>query len=43
MFTRAKKILASELMYALGMDEQEVEEHLYALLTESGKVPVAAK
>src|SRR6201992_979066 len=32
MFTRAKKILASELMYALGMDEQEVEEHLYGLL-----------
>ena len=41
-------------MYALEMDEQEVEEHLYALLTESGsngnghgngngKVAVAAK
>ena len=54
MFTRAKKILASELMYALEMDEQEVEEHLYGLLTESnghsrangngnGKVAVAAK
>ena len=28
MFTRAKKILASELMYALEMDEEEVEEHL---------------
>ena len=26
MFTRAKKILASELMYALEMDEQEVED-----------------
>ena len=35
MFTRAKKILASELMYALEMDEQEVEEHLYGLLIES--------
>src|ERR1700750_277466 len=35
MFTRAKKILASELMYALGMDEQEVEEHLYVLLIET--------
>ena len=35
MFTRAKKILASELMYALEMDEQEVEEHLYGLLVES--------
>jgi CarD family transcriptional regulator len=42
MYTRAKKILASELMYALEMDEQEVEEHLYSLLAESGKVPVAA-
>jgi len=48
MFTRAKKILASELMYALEMNEQEVEEHLYGLLAESngngnGKVAVAAK
>jgi CarD family transcriptional regulator len=49
MFTRAKKILASELMYALEMNEEEVEEHLYGLLTESGngngngKVAVAAK
>lgn len=33
MFTRAKKILASELMYALEMDEQEVEAHLYGLLS----------
>ncbi len=37
MFTRAKKILASELMYALEMDEEEVEEHLYALLVDSGQ------
>ncbi len=36
MYTRAKKILASELMYALEMDEQEVDEHLYGLLTDSG-------
>jgi len=51
MFTRAKKILASELMYALEMDEDEVEEHLQTLLLESyngkrgknGKVTVAAK
>jgi CarD family transcriptional regulator len=46
MFTRAKKILASELMYALEMDEEQVEVHLYGLLTESGssaKVAVAAK
>jgi CarD family transcriptional regulator len=34
MYTRAKKILASELMYALEMDEEQVEEHLYGLLSE---------
>jgi CarD family transcriptional regulator len=33
MFTRAKKILASELMYALEMDEEQVDEHLTGLLT----------
>jgi CarD family transcriptional regulator len=52
MFTRAKKILASELMYALGMDEVEVDEHLQGLLLDSyngqngktnGKVAVGAK
>jgi CarD family transcriptional regulator len=49
MFTRAKKILASELMYALEMTEDEVEQHIYSLLSESsatsgsGKVAVAAK
>ena len=32
MFTRAKKILASELMYALEMDEGEAEEHLDSLI-----------
>ena len=48
MFTRAKKILASELMYALEMDEEEVEEHLYGLLVSAlerqrrRKVAVAA-
>ena len=35
MFTRARKILASELMYALEMNETQVEEHLNSLLTES--------
>jgi CarD family transcriptional regulator len=35
MFTRAKKILASELMYALDKDEEEAEEYLDTLLTES--------
>jgi len=32
MYTRAKKILASELMYALEMNEEEVEAHLHDLL-----------
>jgi CarD family transcriptional regulator len=47
MFTRAKKILASELMYALEMDEEDAESHLDDLLAQSaeanGRVPVAAK
>jgi CarD family transcriptional regulator len=32
MYTRAKKILASELMYALEMEEDEAEEHLDSLI-----------
>jgi CarD family transcriptional regulator len=42
MFTRAKKILASELMYALDKDEEEAEEYLDDLLAHSanGKVAV---
>jgi CarD family transcriptional regulator len=40
MFTRAKKILASELMYALEMDETEAEEHLDNLLAESAGAKV---
>jgi CarD family transcriptional regulator len=32
MYTRAKKILASELMYALEMDEGEAEQHLDSLI-----------
>ena len=47
MYTRAKKILASELMYALEMNEEEVDDYLNTLLAESshsnGKVAVAAK
>ena len=45
MFTRAKKILASELMYALEMGEDEAEAHLDELLSTSasGKVAVSAK
>ena len=45
MFTRAKKILASELMYALEKDEEEAEVYLDELLAESAgeKVAAAAK
>ena len=35
MYTRAKKILASELMYALDKDENEAEEYLDGLLSRS--------
>ena len=35
MYTRAKKILASELMYALEMEEGEAEEHLDSLIAEA--------
>jgi CarD family transcriptional regulator len=35
MYTRAKKILASELMYALDKDETEAEEYLDGLLSRS--------
>ena len=40
MYTRAKKILASELMYALEMEEDEAEEHLDELLTTSAQEKV---
>jgi len=49
MFTRAKRILSSELMYALDLEEEEVEEHIYGLMgtspdgNGSRKVAVAAK
>ena len=45
MFTRAKKILASELMYALDKDEEEAEAYLDDLLAESanGKLALAGK
>jgi CarD family transcriptional regulator len=35
MYTRARKILASELMYALAMDEEEAEEHLTEVMREA--------
>jgi CarD family transcriptional regulator, regulator of rRNA transcription len=41
MFTRAKKILASELMYALEMGEEQAEEHLDDLLHRSGEEKLA--
>ena len=41
MFTRAKKILASELMYALDKDEEEAEQHLDNLLSDSAGVAVS--
>jgi CarD family transcriptional regulator len=37
MFTRAKKILSSELMYALDKDEDKAEEYLDQLLEESNQ------
>jgi CarD family transcriptional regulator, regulator of rRNA transcription len=40
MYTRAKKILASELMYALDKDEEEAEAHLDEILSR-GDVAVA--
>jgi len=45
MYTRAKKILASELMYALDKDEDEAESYLDELLatSASSQLAVAAK
>ena len=40
MYTRAKKILASELMYALEMEEEEAEAHLDTILARDGTVAV---
>jgi CarD family transcriptional regulator len=34
MYTRAKKVLASEMMYALEMDEEEVEAYLTTVILE---------
>jgi CarD family transcriptional regulator len=35
MYTRARRILASELMYALAMDEEEAEEHLTEVMRDA--------
>ena len=42
MFTRAKKILASELMYALDKDEDGAEQYLDELLAESAEQKMVA-
>ncbi len=42
MYTRAKKILASELMYALEKDEEEAELYLDELLADSASEKVVA-
>ena len=42
MYTRAKKILASELMYALDKDEAEAEAYLDGLLSRSPDAEAAA-
>jgi CarD family transcriptional regulator len=42
MFTRTKKILASELMYALDKDEEEAESYLDELLEDSANTQMAA-
>ena len=41
MFTRTKKILASELMYALDKDEEEAEAYLDELLADSASQQLA--
>ncbi len=43
MYTRAKKILASELMYALDKDEAEAEAYLDGLLSRSPNAETAAR
>lgn len=42
MFMRAKKILASELMYALDKDEEEAEAYLDELLSRSAKTKIVS-
>ena len=43
MFVKAKKILASELMYAKGMDEDECSEWLEGVLTDADDLPGTKK
>jgi CarD family transcriptional regulator len=39
MYTRAKRVLASEMMYALDMDEEQVDAHLSSVILEGGGNP----
>ena len=39
MYTRAKKVLASEMMYALDMDEDRVDAHLIGVILEGAGNP----
>ena len=39
MYTRAKKVLASEMMYALSMDEEQVDAHLKSVILEGAGNP----
>jgi CarD family transcriptional regulator len=39
MYTRAKRVLASEMMYALDMDEEQVDAHLISVILEGGGDP----
>ncbi len=47
MYTRAKRVLASEMMYALDMDEEQVDGHLSGVILDgagnAGPVSVAAE
>ena len=43
MYTRAKKILASELMYALDMEEDEAESHLEELIVDAHTAATARR
>jgi CarD family transcriptional regulator len=41
MYTRAKKVLASEMMYALDMDEDQVDLHLTSVILEGAGNPAS--
>jgi CarD family transcriptional regulator len=41
MYTRAKRVLASEMMYALDMDEEQVDAHLIGVILDGAGNPEA--